>query len=91
MAGRRGAREEHTEVHWMQVYLITGAKAHSQGSKADWDYWCTAQDSDGTQDPKVRLSRKGVDALLLEAQAAVSAFGQISLWFPNVPLGAPLR
>lgn len=31
--------EEHTEVHRMQVYLITGAKARSQGSKADWDYW----------------------------------------------------
>lgn len=66
MAGRRGAREEHTEVHWMQVYLITGAKAHSQGSKAAWDYWCTAQDSDGTRDPKVRLSRKwGVGAAIL--------------------------
>lgn len=55
MTGRRGAREEHMEVPWMQVYLITGAKTHSQGSKADRDYWCTIQDSDGTRDRKVRL------------------------------------
>lgn len=42
----------------MQVYLITGAKARSQGSKAAWDYWRTTQGSDRTRDPKVRLSRK---------------------------------
>lgn len=50
----------------MQVYLITGAKAHSQGSKANRDYWCTTQGSDRTRDPKVRLSRKwGVGAAIL--------------------------
>lgn len=35
------------------------AKTHSQGSKADRDYWCTTQDSDGTRDRKVRLPGNG--------------------------------
>ena len=68
MTGRRGAREEHVEVPWTQVYLITGAKSQSRGSKADRDYWCTTQDSDGTRDRKVRLSRnRGVGAAIVDS------------------------